>query len=201
LGEEERCHCESARRLGNEYLYQTAAQEIAETLKQYAFKKILVTCPHCFNTFAHEFPQVGAAYEVVHHGPFLLELINAGKLRLAGAGGPVAYHDSCYLGRYNAIFDEPRELLKAAGRRVLPVPREREQGFCCGAGGGRMWLEETLGEPINGLRTEELLDTGAAQIGAACPFCTTMLSDGLKAAQREDVEVKDIAEVVAEALE
>ena len=203
LGEEERCNCEAARRLGNEYLYQMATQEIIETLKQYRFNKILVTCPHCFNTFTNEYPQFGAEYEIVHHAQFIHELIRAGRLKLqdgATGTGVTVFHDSCYLGRYNGIFDAPRQVLQAAGCRLCPVPRERQEGLCCGAGGGRMWLEETLGEPINVMRARELVGANAQRIAAACPFCITMLTDGLKAEQRDDIEVKDIAEIVAEAL-
>ncbi|MDQ1256136.1 MAG: hypothetical protein QG656_732 [Candidatus Hydrogenedentes bacterium] len=203
LGPEERCHCESARRLGNEYLYQTAAQEIVETLKQYEFKRILVTCPHCYNTFADEYPQFGAEYGVVHHTVFIDELIRAGKLALKkdGAGRRTVYHDSCYLGRYHGIFDAPRDVLRAAGRGVESVARERENGFCCGAGGGRMWLEENLGEKINLQRTRELTETGAQSIASACPFCMTMLTDGVKALDTHNVDVKDIAEIVADQLD
>ena len=203
LGEEERCNCESARRLGNEYLYQMATQEIIETLKQYAFEKILVTCPHCFNTFANEYPAFGATYEVVHHAQFIEELISSGKLQLRGGGGSngaTVYHDSCYLGRHNGIFDAPRQVLAAAGETLVPVPREREKGLCCGAGGGRMWLDETLGEQISTVRTKELVGTNAQQIAAACPFCITMITDGLKAIERDDIHVRDIAELVAESL-
>ncbi len=203
LGEEERCTCESARRLGNEYLYQTAAQEIVEVLAQYRFKRILVTCPHCFNTFKHEYPQFGAEYGVVHHTQLIQELLQAGRLTLGGQPSnhrSVVFHDSCYLGRYNQIFDAPRDVLAKTGAQVASVPREREKGFCCGAGGGRMWLEENLGDPINGLRVKELLDTDAAEVAAACPFCITMLTDALKKQPKEGVAIRDIAEIVAESL-
>jgi len=204
LGEEERCNCESARRLGNEYLYQMATQEIVETLKQYSFKKILTTCPHCFNTFTHEYPEFGAQYEIIHHTDFIHDLIQSKRLVLPAGNDnkiPTVYHDSCYLGRYNKIFDTPRRILESTGLEVANVQREREKGFCCGAGGGRMWLEETIGERINAVRTKELLDSQAQQIAAACPFCVTMLSDGVKDAERTDVQVRDIAEIVAEKLE
>ncbi len=204
LGEEERCHCESARRLGNEYLYQMATQEIIETLKQYTFRRILVTCPHCFNTFANEYPEFGAKYEVIHHSQFINELIESGKLKLtrnAGGNGAIAFHDSCYLGRYNNIFAAPRRVLEAAGRKLVAVPREEEKSLCCGAGGGRMWLEENLGEQISTVRAKELIGTNAQQIATACPFCITMITDGIKSEQREDIQVKDIAEIIAESLE
>ena len=202
LGEEERCTCESARRLGNEYLYQTATQEIIEIFKQYKFKRILTTCPHCFNTFANEYPSFGATYEVIHHSQLIAELMDAGRLkrRPGNSPGRFVFHDSCYLGRHNAIFDAPRRVLEGAGCTLANAPREREHGFCCGGGGGRMWLEETIGEPISQLRIQELLETGAPAIGAACPFCITMLTDALKREAREDVQIKDIAEVAADAL-
>ena len=203
LGPEERCTCESARRLGNEYLYQTATQEIVETFGMYEFKRILTACPHCFNTFANEYASFGANYDVVHHAEFISELVAAGKLSLDGHGSasaPVAVHDSCYLARHNGIIDAPREALTAAGRTLVSVPREGRKGFCCGAGGGRMWLEETSGERINRVRAKELADTGAQTVATMCPFCMTMLVDGAKANGDGAAEVKDIAEIIAAAL-
>ena len=203
LGEEERCTCEAARRLGNEYLYQTATQEIIEVLGQYKFKRILVTCPHCFNTFENDHPQLGVEHSIVHHTQLVAELMRDGKLPVqkgAANGHSVVYHDSCYLGRHNSIFDEPRNTLEAAGCSLAHVPREREKGFCCGGGGGRMWLEETIGESISQVRVKELLGAKTDEIAAACPFCITMLTDALKSQDREDVGVKDVAEIVADAL-
>ncbi len=202
LGTEERCHCESARRLGNELLYQTAAQEIMETLKQYEFSRILVTCPHCLNTFINEYSAFDAHYRVVHHTEFIAELLDGGRLRVnaSPSGRATVYHDSCYLGRYHDTYDAPRRVLATAGQRVIDPPHARERGLCCGAGGGRMWLEETLGVPINALRARELAETGAHQTAAACPFCITMLTDGMKSAHREDIAVLDIAEIIADAL-
>lgn len=202
LGPEERCHCESARRLGNELLYQTAAQEITETLKQYQFSRIVTACPHCFNTFANEYPAFDGHYDVVHHSQFIAELVESGRIKLQAPAAPVrtAFHDSCYLGRYHGLYDAPRHVLEAAGCDVVFPARARERGLCCGAGGGRMWLEETLGEQINTMRAEELAATGAPQSSAACPFCITMLGDGMKSAKHEDVAVLDIAEIAADAL-
>jgi Fe-S oxidoreductase len=203
LGPEERCNCESARRLGNEYLYQTATREIVETLGKYEFKRILTACPHCFNTFANEYPAFGAKYDVVHHASFINELIAAGKLPLNGhdaGASTVAVHDSCYLARHNGIIDAPREALKAAGHALVSVPREGKKGFCCGAGGGRMWLEETLGERINSVRAKELAGTGAKTVATMCPFCMTMLVDGAKANGDGAAQTKDIAEIIAAAL-
>lgn len=200
LGEEERCNCESARRLGNEYLYQTATQEIIETLKQYSFKRVLTTCPHCYNTFKNDYSAFGERFNVISHVEFLRELIDAGSLRVSASAfqGRTAYHDSCYLGRHNGVYSAPREVLESAGCTLAAVPREKDRGFCCGAGGGQMWLEET-GDSIAAIRAAELVAAGADQIAAACPFCITMLGDGLKK-NESSVEVKDIAEILAEGL-
>ena len=199
LGDEERCNCESARRLGNEYLYQTATQEIIETLKQYKFKRILVTCPHCYNTFKNEYPTFDAQYEVVHHTEFIQELLEKKQLQLTSSNqDKVVFHDSCYLGRYNDIYDAPRSVLASAGCTLASTEREKQHGFCCGAGGGQMWLEEQ-GESISGIRTAELLATGADSIAAACPFCITMLTDGIKE-KESNIAVQDIAEVIASRL-
>ncbi len=200
LGNEERCTCESARRLGNEYLYQTAAGEIIETLGRYEFNRILVTCPHCYNTFKNDYALFNTAYDVVHHAEFLQEMIAQKRIPLSRnpERDGIVYHDSCYLGRYNGIYEAPRKALESAGCTLVSVPRERNCGFCCGAGGGRMWLEEA-GESIAGLRAEELLASGAARIAAACPFCITMLTDGVKGRQAS-VPVLDIAEIIADRL-
>jgi len=200
LGKEERCNCESARRLGNEYLFQTVTSEIIETLGRYEFNRILVTCPHCYNTFKNDYPLFNAAYDVVHHAQFIQELVASKQLALSVSQrqDSIVYHDSCYLGRYNGIYEAPRKVLESAGCSLVSVPRERERGFCCGAGGGRMWLEEA-GTSIAGIRAEELLATGAARIAAACPFCITMLTDGVKELEAP-VPVLDIAEIVVERL-
>ena len=197
LGEEERCTCESARRLGNEMLFQMASMEITEVLKQYKFNRILVQCPHCLNTLANEHPDFGGEYEVVHHTDYINELIRDKRLQLyGGQQQTTALHDSCYLARYNDVVTAPREVLRHAANEVQAVAREGKSGYCCGAGGGRMWLEETEGEAINQQRAGELLATGAKQVGTACPFCMTMLSDGVKN-QGADVPVLDVAEIVA----
>lgn len=201
LGPEERCTCESARRLGNEYLYQSATREIIETLGRYSFDRILVTCPHCLNTLANEYPAFGATYRVTHHAEFIGELIDSGKLTpKARTGNAVAVHDSCYLARHNGITEAPRRVLEAAGRRPADPAASGLKGLCCGAGGGRMWLEETAGERINRVRAAELAATGAGAAATACPFCATMLADGLKANDRGDVEIRDIAEYAADSL-
>jgi len=202
LGEEEMCCGDSARRMGNEYLAQTLIQGNVEAMANYKFKKILVNCPHGYNTLKNEYPQFGGDYEVVHHTEFLLELLRAGKLPMPkglNGNGRVCYHDSCYLGRYNEIYDEPRELLSAIpGATVVEMDRIRGKSFCCGAGGGRMWMEETVGVRINEKRAEGAIQTGAKTIGVACPFCLTMFEDGMKAkGEEENIQVADIAELIA----
>ena len=201
LGQEESCHGDPARRMGNEYLYQVLAKNTIETLDRYEVKTIVTHCPHCFHQIGNEFPQLGGNYEVVHHSTYIERLLQEGLVPLKTEEGQkltVAYHDSCYLGRYNDVYDAPRESMK----RALPVinlveaPRNKDRGLCCGAGGGRMFMEERTGKRINIERTEELLGTGADAIAVACPFCMTMMTDGVKASNSE-VPVWDISEVVA----
>ena len=204
LGQEESCNGDPARRLGNEYLYQMLAKQNIETLDRYGVKTVLTSCPHCFHQIGNEYPQLGGNYEVVHHSTYIEKLLADERVPLGDGERKtlkVVYHDSCYLGRYNDVYDAPRDTLK----RSLPVitlveaPRSRDRGLCCGAGGGRMFMEETEGKRINVERTEELLATGADEIAVACPFCMTMMSDGLKA-KASEVPVRDIAEVVASQL-
>jgi Fe-S oxidoreductase len=202
LGQEEHCHGDPARRMGNEYLYQMLAKDTIGTLDRYEVETIVTSCPHCFHQMGNEFPQLGGNYEVIHHSTYIERLLQENRVPFDTPEGKrltVAYHDSCYLGRYNDIYEAPRETL----RRALPVvelvepKRSKDRGLCCGAGGGRMWMEEREGKRINVERTEELLATGADTIAVACPFCMTMISDGVNAAQSA-VPVLDIAEVVAE---
>jgi Fe-S oxidoreductase len=204
LGTEEKCNGDSARRLGNEFLAQTLIKENVETLKKYKFNKILVTCPHCLHTIGNEYKQFGADYEVVHHSQFINELIENKKIEIDGSKKiteKITYHDSCYLGRYNNIYDEPRKLIDMVNNGTqAEMPRTKDKGLCCGAGGGRMWMEEKIGKKVNIERTEEALSVNPDTISTACPFCMTMLSDGVKDKGKQDeVKVKDFAELVLEA--
>ncbi len=200
LGPEEACNGDMARRAGNEYLAQMLIQQNVETLNGYKPRRILTGCPHCFNIIKNEYPQFGAAYPVVSHAELLFDLHKQGRLKPNGKGlGSLTFHDSCYLGRWNGIVQPPRDLLRSMNNgQLTEMQRIGEKGFCCGAGGGRMFMEETLGRRINVDRAEEVMATGAATVAAACPFCATMLSDGLMD-KASAVAVKDIAELVDEA--
>ena len=203
LGTEEKCTGDFARRVGNEMLYQMMAQENIETLNQYKVKKIITACPHCLNTLKHEYPQMGGNYQVIHHTEFIQQLLLEGKISLNRAlEGSVTFHDPCYLGRYNGVFKQPRSILKAISRQgVKELDRNNRESFCCGAGGGRMWMEETIGKRINLERTEEIVRSGADSVAVGCPFCLTMLEDGMKElGKEEDIRTRDIAELVAEHL-
>ncbi len=203
LGQEEKCNGDPARRMGNEYLYQMLARENIETLDRYGVKTVVTSCPHCFHQIGNEYPQLGGNYDVIHHSTYIEKLLEDGRVPLTADAShlTIAYHDSCYLGRYNDVYDAPRETLK----RALPVVtllepvRNRSRGLCCGAGGGRMWMEEREGKRINIERTEELLATGADALAVACPFCMTMIRDGITA-KGSEVPVYDISEVVAQRL-
>ncbi len=202
LGIEEKCNGDTARRLGNEYLAQMLIQENIETLNNYGVKKIVTGCPHCYNSIKNEYPQFGGNFEVVHHTEFINKLLKEGKINLKKKENKekVTYHDSCYLGRYNNLYDEPRNSLHMINNiELVEMVRNKDKGFCCGAGGGRMFLEETEGIRINEERTKEAVQTGANTIAAACPFCITMMSDGIKTLEKsENIFVKDIAEIVLE---
>jgi Fe-S oxidoreductase len=197
LGEEEGCCAEAFRRLGHEYLYKMKLEENVATFAQHGIKKMITTCPHCYNTFKHEYAALDCELDVYHHTEFLLSLIEDGKLKVLPQTRAVAYHDSCYLGRYNGMYEAPRALARAAGAEPLEFDKNRAYAFCCGAGGGRMWLEETIGKRINVARAEQALATGAPTVAVACAYCLTMLDDGLKDLSA-DVPVKDVAELVAE---
>ena len=201
---EERCHAEVARRLGEEYLYQTVAQENIENLNRYGVRKVITHCPHCFNTIKNEFPQFGGTYEVVHHSVLIQELIASGRIKPKKTlDATVVFHDSCYLGRYNGIMDAPRDVARAVpGLRVIDPPRTRERGLCCGGGGGHMWMEVKSEKRVNVIRVGELLATRANVVGTACPFCLAMVDLGRKVKEAEEtLAVKDVSELVAESLE
>lgn len=202
LGKEEKCCGETARRIGNEYLFQTMAAELVEIINSYGVQKIITTCPHGYNCFKNEYPQFDAKWEVYHHSEFLAKLLQDDRLQpKIGMDKHLVFHDSCYLGRYNSIYEQPRDLLKSIlGLRFSEMDRSRNKSFCCGAGGGRMWMEETLGDQkINDARTEQALVLKPDIIGVCCPFCTTMFEDGLKDRNMEEkVKVYDIAELLVQ---
>jgi Fe-S oxidoreductase len=204
LGKDEMCCGDSLRRLGNEYVFDRMAQSNIKMFADKGVKKIITQCPHCFSTFKNDYQQYGVNLDVVHHTEFIKELIHQGKLKLNPTAdlGKIIYHDSCYLGRYNEIYDAPRDVITAAtGDAPCEMERQRDKGFCCGAGGGRMWMEEKEGSPINVARTEEALAKEPDTICVACPYCMTMFDDGLKNKEASDkVQVLDIAEIVARAL-
>lgn len=203
LGSEEKCTGDPARRLGNEFLAQTFIQQNAETLKKYNVKKVVTACPHCMHTLKNEYNKFGVELEVTHHTEYIDKLLAEKKLvPKKEIKETVTYHDSCYLGRYNEVYEEPRKALESIdGLNLIEMARSKDKGFCCGAGGGRMFLEETEGKRVNIERTEEAINTGAKTIASACPFCMTMLTDGLKSKEKsEEVKVKDVAEIVLESL-
>lgn len=196
IGNAEKCCGDSARRLGNEYVYYLLASENIETLNSYGVKKIVTQCPHCMHALSVDYPQMGGNYEVIHHSQLLADLVSQGKLRPSKCDfDTVTYHDSCYLGRYHDIFEQPRDVLKSTGAQIVEMNRNHSRSFCCGAGGGHMWLEEKEGSRINNMRAQQALDTKAEALVTACPFCLTMLSDGI-AAQDKQIPVKDMAEIL-----
>jgi Fe-S oxidoreductase len=204
LGVEEKCTGDFARRVGNEMMYQMMAQENIETLNNYKVKKIITACPHCLNTLKHEYPQMGGNYEVIHHSDFICSLIRQGRIVLKKSlEGRLTYHDPCYLGRYNSIYDQPRFILESIAKNGLSeLGRHGSESFCCGAGGGRMWMEETIGKRINLERAEEIAGLQAETVAVGCPFCLTMIEDGMKELDRdEDIRTQDICELVAQYME
>ena len=199
LGVEEKCTGDFARRVGNEMLFQMMAEENVATLNAYKVKKIITACPHCLNSLKHDYPQMGGNYEVIHHAEFIDGLVQAGKINLKQSlDGALTYHDPCYLGRYNNIYDQPRSILRSVAKGgVKELDRHGRESFCCGAGGGRMWMEETIGKRINLARSEEIVDCGVSNVAVGCPFCLTMIEDGMKELGREEeIQTMDIAELV-----
>jgi len=228
LGPEEWCTGDPARRIGNEYLWQMMAQQNVETLNNYGFnltnqgnshdghsngaasvaskrRTVITACPHCFNTIKNEYPQLGGNYEVMHHTAFIDKLLTEEKITLPEGFDErkLTYHDPCYIGRYNDIYDEPRRVLTVLNSNgVTEMRRNRNKSFCCGGGGGRAWMEEKIGKRVNQTRVNEALETGAEVLAAACPFCITMFDDGIKGVEAEDkMQIEDISEIVARAIE
>lgn len=205
LGPEETCTGDPARRAGNEFLFQMQAMSNIQVLNGYNVKKIVTACPHCFNTIKNEYPALGGEYEVIHHSQFLQQLIDEGKVAIKGGGKfkgrKITFHDSCYLGRANNVYEAPRKVLEALDAELVEMKRCRTKGLCCGAGGAQMFKDAEPGKKeVNIERTEEALETKADTIAVGCPFCMTMMSDGVKNKEREsDVKVKDLAELIAEA--
>lgn len=205
LGPEETCTGDPARRAGNEFLFQMQAMANIQVLNGYEVKKIVTACPHCFNTLKNEYPDLGGNYEVIHHSQFLQQLINEGKVTLRGGGEfkgrRITFHDSCFLGRANNIYEAPRKVLEALDAELVEMKRCKTKGLCCGAGGAQMFKDAEPGKKeVNVERTEEALETGAGTIAVSCPFCMTMMSDGVKNKNQESkVKVQDLAELIAEA--
>jgi Fe-S oxidoreductase len=206
LGNEEACTGDPARRAGNEFLYQMVALQNIETLNMYGVKKMVTACPHCFNTIKNEYPALGGNYDIVHHTQLLQELIDSGRLKLKEGGTfkgkKITYHDSCYLGRANGIYEAPREVLRALDGDLAELKRSRQNGLCCGAGGAQMWKEDEPGNKrINTERVEEALAIDPDVVAVNCPFCLTMLTDGVKANEKEEaVMVLDLSELIVQQL-
>jgi len=204
LGKEESCTGDPARRAGNEFVFQMTALQNIETLNTYKVNKIVTTCPHCFNILKNEYPALGGNYEIFHHTQFMQSLIDEGKLTIKGGGAfegkKITYHDSCYLGRANDVYEAPRSLLEGLDNDLVEMERSKSKGLCCGAGGAQMFKENEPGDKrVNIERTEEALETGANIVAANCPFCITMLSDGMKAKEKQDsVMVYDLAELIVD---
>jgi Fe-S oxidoreductase len=207
LGKEEMCTGDPVRRAGNEFMFQMMAYQNIQVLNNYGVKKIVTACPHCFNTLKNEYPALGGNYEVIHHTVFLQQLIDNGKIKLKEGGSfkgkKITYHDSCYLGRANNIYEAPRKVLEALDTELVEMKRCKTTGLCCGAGGAQMFKEEEKGNTrINIERSNEALTTGAEIIASACPFCNTMMTDGVKLAEKEEtVKVLDIAELIAASMD
>jgi Fe-S oxidoreductase len=206
LGKEEMCTGDPARRAGNEFLFQMMAYNNIQTMNMYGVKKIVTTCPHCFNTLKNEYPELGGNYEVISHAVFLQQLIQDGKIKMKNGssfkGKKITYHDSCYLGRANGIYEAPREVLQSLDADLVELKRCRTNGLCCGAGGAQMFKEDEPGESrINIERTKDVLESGASVVASNCPFCLTMLNDGIKNAEKEEqIQALDLAEIIARSI-
>lgn len=201
LGKEEMCTGDPARRAGNEFVFQMLALQNIQTMNEYGVRKIVTICPHCFNIFKNEYPELGGNYEVIHHSQLLKSLLDEGRIKVKGdvfKGKKITYHDSCYLGRANNIYEAPRDVLEHLDNEIVEMTRSRSNSMCCGAGGAQMWKEEEAGEKrVNVERVEEALETGAEIIAVNCPYCMTMMNDGVKAKERQDnVMVYDISELI-----
>ena len=206
LGTEEACTGDPARRAGNEFTFQMLAQQNIQVLNGYEIKKIVTACPHCFNTLKNEYPELGGNYDVIHHSQYLQDLINSGKLKVSGGnfkGQKITYHDSCYLGRANEIYEAPRDVIQALDAELVEMKRCKTKGLCCGAGGAQMFKEPEKGnKDINVERTEDAIETTAQTIAVACPFCMVMMSDGVKYKEKEhEIRVYDLAELLAESIQ
>ncbi len=207
LGKEEACTGDPVRRAGNEFMFQMMAYQNIQVLNNYGITKIVTACPHCFNTLKNEYPELGGNYEVIHHTTLIQQLIDEGKIKMKEGGSfkgsKITYHDSCYLGRSNDIYEAPRKVLEALDGELVEMKRCKSNGLCCGAGGAQMFKEEEKGTTrVNIERTNEAISTGASVIAAACPFCNTMMTDGVKLADKEEqVKVLDIAELIAASME
>lgn len=206
LGNEESCTGDPARRAGNEFIFQMTAIQNIETLNGYNIRKIVTACPHCFNTLKNEYPALGGHYEVIHHTQLLQELINEGRIKMTDGGAfkgkRITYHDSCYMGRVNGVYEAPRKVLAALDADLVEMKRCRTKGLCCGAGGAQMFKEDEPGDKrVNIERAEEALETGATIVAANCPFCLTMLSDGMKEKEKQDeVMVYDLSELIVNSM-
>lgn len=206
LGSEEMCTGDPVRRAGNEFMFQMMAYQNINLLNTYHVKKIVTACPHCFNTLKNEYPELGGNYEVIHHTTFIQSLINDGKIVVKDGGAfkgkKITYHDSCYLGRSNQIYEAPRKVLEALDAELIEMKRCKSNGLCCGAGGAQMFKEEEKGNlRVNWERANEAIETNATIIASACPFCNTMMTDGIKLKEKEsEIQVLDIAELIAQSI-
>jgi Fe-S oxidoreductase len=203
LGREEKCTGDPARRIGNEFLFEMMAKETVETLNRYSVRKIVTSCPHCFNTFANEYPQFGGKYEVFHHSEFLAALVSEGRLKpVAEIDKKITFHDPCYLGRHNGVFDAPRQLVQISAKTApVEMKQSRENGFCCGGGGGLSFVDEPKDKRVNQERARQVLETDAEILAVGCPFCMTMMEDGINAKRGDrELKVMDVSELLGQSV-